>query len=56
MLTRDNILDEVWGHHNAPTEAELDALIAHLRGCVEQEPSHPRYIVTVRGLGYRYEP
>ena len=56
VLTRANILEEVWGDDDAPTVAELDDLIAHLRGCVEREPSHPRYIVTARGLGYRFEP
>ena len=56
VLTRENILEEVWGHADAPTASELDELIAHLRGCVEREPSHPRYIVTARGVGYRFEP
>lgn len=56
VLTRANILEEVWGDDDAPTIAELDELIAHLRSCVEQEPSHPRYIVTARGIGYRFEP
>ena len=56
VLTRANILEEVWGAEDALTLAELDDLIAHLRGCVESEPSHPRYIVTARGVGYRFEP
>ncbi len=56
VLTRDNILEEVWGDENTPSVAELDDLITHLRGCVEREPSHPRYIVTARGIGYRFEP
>jgi DNA-binding response OmpR family regulator len=56
VLTRANILEEVWGDDDAPSMTELDDLIAHLRGCIEQEPSHPRYIVTARGIGYRFEP
>ena len=57
VLTRANLLDEVWGHDpHAPTEAELDRLVTRLRDCIEAEPSHPRYLVSVRGLGYRFEP
>ncbi len=56
VLTRDNILEEIWGREPAPTHAELDGLIAGLRARIEREPSHPRYIVTARGIGYRFEP
>ena len=55
-LSRADILEEVWGMDATPTERTVDNFIVRLRRWVEQEPDHPRHIVTVRGWGYRYEP
>jgi two-component system alkaline phosphatase synthesis response regulator PhoP len=53
-LTRSTILDEVWGMDVSPTERTVDNVILRLRRLFEPDPEHPRHIVTVRGLGYRW--
>lgn len=55
-LSRADILEEVWGMDATPTERTVDNFIVRLRRWVEPDHEHPRYIVTVRGWGYRYEP
>lgn len=55
-LSRADILEEVWGMDASPTERTVDNFIVRLRRWVEPEPDNPRYILTVRGWGYRFEP
>jgi DNA-binding response OmpR family regulator len=55
-LTRNQILDAVWGRAVIVTSRSVDRCIATLRSKIEPEPEHPRYIKTVRGIGYRFEP
>jgi len=55
VLSRDHLLDLVWGHGTFVTDRVVDNHIVTLRKKVEPEPSAPRYIVSVRGLGYRFD-
>lgn len=54
-VTRDTLLAEVW-QTDYLTQRTIDNFIGRLRAKFEPDPDHPRYFVTVRGLGYRFEP
>ncbi len=54
VVTRDDLIDQVWGMDYVGDTKTLDAHIRRLRRKVEIEPSNPRRIVTVRGVGYKY--
>ena len=54
VITRDRLLDEVWGYERFPTTRTVDAHILRLRQKFEPEPEHPVYILTVHGQGYRF--
>ena len=54
-LTRDEILDAVWGNSVMVTQRSIDRCVATLRAKIEQEPHRPAFIHTVRDLGYRFE-
>src|SRR5690349_9442453 len=56
QLTRGQLIDRVWGADYVGDTKTLDVHVKRLRSKVEPEPSAPRYIVTVRGLGYKFEP
>lgn len=53
-LNRAQLLDWVWGFDYHAQNREVDVYIRYLRRKIEPEPTHPRIIVTVRGLGYMY--
>jgi two-component system response regulator RegX3 len=55
VLTREQIIDRVWGPYYAGETKTLDVHIKRLRSKIEEEPSSPTIITTVRGLGYRLE-
>jgi two-component system response regulator RegX3 len=55
VLTRDTLIDRVWGSDYVGDTKTLDVHIKRLRGKVEEDPANPTRIVTIRGLGYRYE-
>ena len=55
VLTRDTLIDRVWGPHYVGDTKTLDVHIKRLRTKVEDDPSRPTRITTIRGLGYRYE-
>lgn len=55
VLTRGQLIDRVWGADYVGDTKTLDVHVKRLRSKVEPEPSTPRYIVTVRGLGYKFE-
>jgi two-component system response regulator RegX3 len=55
VLTRGQIIDRVWGVDYVGDTKTLDVHIKRLRSKVEPKPSSPRHIVTVRGLGYKFE-
>jgi two-component system response regulator RegX3 len=55
VLTRETLIDRVWGADYVGDTKTLDVHIKRLRAKVEVEPSQPARIVTIRGLGYKYE-
>ena len=55
VLTRDTLIDRIWGSDYVGDTKTLDVHIKRLRAKVEDDPSNPTRIVTIRGLGYRYE-
>lgn len=56
VLTRSQLIDRVWGADYVGDTKTLDVHIKRLRSKVEPLPSSPRHVVTVRGLGYKFEP
>ncbi|WP_203934242.1 response regulator transcription factor [Virgisporangium ochraceum] len=56
VLTRGQLIDRVWGADYVGDTKTLDVHIKRLRSKIEPEPPTPRHIVTVRGLGYKFEP
>jgi len=54
IVTRDQLLDEVWGYVSSPVTRTVDNHIAKLRQKIEQDPSAPKHIITVHRLGYRF--
>jgi DNA-binding response OmpR family regulator len=55
VLSREQLLDRVWGYDYFGDARLVDAHIRRLRTKVEDDPSDPRFVVTVRGFGYRFE-
>ena len=55
VLTRGQLIDRVWGSDYVGDTKTLDVHVKRLRSKVEQDPSNPTRIVTIRGLGYKYE-
>jgi DNA-binding response OmpR family regulator len=53
VVTRDELLNEVWGYENYPTTRTVDNHVALLRAKPEDDPSQPRYLMTVHGVGYK---
>jgi two-component system alkaline phosphatase synthesis response regulator PhoP len=54
VLTRDRLLDEVWGYEHFPTTRTVDTHILRLRQKFEKDPERPAYILTVHGQGYKF--
>jgi two-component system response regulator RegX3 len=55
VLTRDVLIDRIWGANYFGDTKTLDVHVKRLRAKVETDPAHPARLVTVRGVGYRYE-
>ena len=53
-LSRDELLNEVWGYNAMPSTRTVDVHVAWLRQKLEDNPRHPQYIITVHGLGYKF--
>jgi two-component system alkaline phosphatase synthesis response regulator PhoP len=53
-VARKTLLEEVWGLHEDTDTRAIDNFIARLRKYIEDEPSRPRHLLTVRGVGYRF--
>ncbi|SPE45533.1 Alkaline phosphatase synthesis transcriptional regulatory protein PhoP [Candidatus Sulfotelmatobacter sp. SbA7] len=53
-LSRDRLLEDVWGYDRFPTTRTVDAHIVRLRQKVEPKPDDPRFILTVHGTGYKF--
>lgn len=56
VISRDELLNEVWGYHNYPTTRTVDNHILRLRQKLEPDPSAPRYFLTLHGAGYKFLP
>ena len=54
LLTRDELLEKVWGYEAMPVTRTVDVHVASLRQKLEPNPSTPEFIVTVHGLGYKF--
>ncbi len=55
VLTRAQLIDRVWGSDYVGDTKTLDVHVKRLRAKIEPDPGNPRYILTVRGLGYKFE-
>lgn len=55
MLSREVLLDKVWGYDYFGDGRLVDVHVRRLRTKVEVDPANPRHVVTVRGLGYRLQ-
>ena len=55
VLTRSQLIDRVWGSDYVGDTKTLDVHIKRLRAKIEEDPADPQHIVTVRGLGYKFE-
>lgn len=53
-LSRERLLDDVWGHERYPSHRTVDVHILHLRRKLEPDPSRPRHFLTLRGVGYKF--
>ncbi|MDJ0318038.1 MULTISPECIES: response regulator transcription factor [Arthrobacter] len=56
VLTRGQLIDRVWGSDYVGDTKTLDVHIKRLRSRIEPDPAAPKFLVTVRGLGYKFEP
>jgi DNA-binding response OmpR family regulator len=56
VVTRDDLLNEVWGYESYPSSRTVDNHVAGLRGKLERDPSEPEHIKTVHGVGYKFVP
>jgi len=54
VLTRDELLDQVWGYESCPTSRTVDNHVAQLRAKLEMVPAEPKHLLTVHGTGYRW--
>ena len=55
VLSRDKLLDEAWGQDTFLTDRVVDNHIVALRKKIESDPAKPKYLVSVRGIGYRFD-
>jgi DNA-binding response OmpR family regulator len=56
VVSRDQLMDRVWGYEAALDTGTVTVHVRRLREKVEDDPSHPRYLQTVWGVGYRFWP
>jgi DNA-binding winged helix-turn-helix (wHTH) protein len=55
VLSREQLLERVWGHDFYGEDRVVDVHLGHVRKKIEADPANPEIIVTVRGVGYRFE-
>jgi two-component system alkaline phosphatase synthesis response regulator PhoP len=53
-LTREELLNEVWGYNSMPSTRTVDVHVAWVRQKIEPNPRHPQFILTVHGMGYKF--
>ena len=54
VLSRDELLNEVWGYDAMPSTRTVDVHVAWLRQKLEDNPKHPQFVLTMHGLGYKF--
>ena len=54
VITREQLLDAVWGYDNMPFTRTVDTHVAKLRKKIEDEPANPRHLITLHRLGYKF--
>ena len=54
VVSRDRLLDEVWGYQDYPTTRTVDTHILKLRKKIEDDPANPKYIISIYGGGYKF--
>jgi DNA-binding response OmpR family regulator len=54
VVDRDTLLNEVWGYEHFPTTRTVDTFIHNLQKKIEEDPAHPRYLITVPWAGYKF--
>jgi two-component system alkaline phosphatase synthesis response regulator PhoP len=55
VLSRQQLIEEAWGHDTFVTDRVVDSHIVNLRRKIEPKPDSPRYLLSVRGMGYRFD-
>lgn len=53
VVSREQLLNDIWGYDEAPTTRTIDNFIVRLRQKAEEDPNHPKIILTVHGIGYK---
>ena len=53
-LTREELLNEVWGYNSMPSTRTVDVHVAWLRQKIEPNPRHPQHVLTIHGMGYKF--
>ena len=56
VIHRHTMLDEVWGYDTYPTTRDVDNYMLDLRKKFEDDPAHPKHILSIRGVGYKFVP
>ena len=56
VISRDKLLNEVWGYENYPSTRTVDNHVLRLRQKLEPDPANPRYLLTAHGAGYKFVP
>jgi DNA-binding response OmpR family regulator len=54
VVSRNDLLDVVWGYENFPTTRTVDNFIARIRKQIEKKPADPQHIFSIRGAGYKF--
>lgn len=52
-VSRDDLLEKIWGYEESPTTRTVDNFIVKLRQKIESDPNHPKIVITVHGIGYK---
>jgi DNA-binding response OmpR family regulator len=56
VISREELLNEVWGYQNYPSTRTVDNHVLRLRQKLEPDPAAPRYLLTMHGAGYKFAP
>ncbi|MGC2935894.1 winged helix-turn-helix domain-containing protein, partial [Enterococcus faecium] len=55
VIDRDRLLDRIWNFDFAGQSRIVDVHVSHLRVKIERDPKHPKYLVSIRGFGYKFQ-